>query len=116
MHRDPRYYPDHKRFDPLRWTEQETAKRPKYSYFPFGGGTRLCIGERLAWMEATLILATLCQTWQTHVVVGHQPRLQPLIALRPRGGMLMRLERRTNRERHVAQSSESAPEAVHQPA
>ncbi|MGH7140615.1 MAG: cytochrome P450, partial [Pirellulales bacterium] len=93
MHRDPRYYPDPERFDPLRWTEEETAKRPKFSYFPFGGGLRLCIGERFAWMEATLILATLCQSWQARTLPGYQVRFQPLIALRPRGGMPMHLER-----------------------
>lgn len=92
MHRDPRYYPDPERFDPLRWTEEETAKRPKYSYFPFGGGPRLCIGERLAWMETVLILATLGQAWQARTPFGYLPRIQPLIALRPRGGLPMELK------------------------
>ncbi|HWB13941.1 MAG TPA: cytochrome P450 [Pirellulales bacterium] len=94
MHRDPRYYPDPETFDPLRWTDEELAKRPKYSYFPFGGGPRVCIGESFAWMEATLILATLCQIWRARTSPGHNVQLQPLIALRPRGGMPMQLERR----------------------
>lgn len=115
MHRDPRYYPDPDRFEPLRWTEAETAKRPKYSYFPFGGGPRLCIGERLAWMEATLILATLCQAWQVRTVPGHRVRLQPLIALRPRGGLPMRLERRFERRKFM-ESNESRTDIVDQPA
>ena len=94
MHRDPRYYPEPDRFDPNRWTDAEIAKRPRYSYFPFGGGPRLCIGEKFAWMEATLILACLCQSWEAHLAPGHQIRLRPLIALRPDGGMPIRLERR----------------------
>ena len=102
MHRDPRYYPDPNRFDPMRWTEEATAKRPKYSYFPFGGGPRLCIGERFAWTEAALVMATLCQTWRARIAPGYQPRLQPLIALRPRGGMTMTLQRRSRREQQSA--------------
>jgi cytochrome P450 len=114
MHRDPRFYPDPERFDPLRWTEEEVAMRPKYSYFPFGGGTRLCIGERLAWMEAALLLATICQKWRAKLVPGHQVRLQPLIALRPRGGMPVRLQRRSDAERHIAEQAESAPATLGQ--
>ena len=51
MHRHPRYYPDPERFDPLRFTPEAKQDRPKFAYFPFGGGTRVCIGERFAWME-----------------------------------------------------------------
>ncbi|MDP9202768.1 MAG: cytochrome P450, partial [Gemmatimonadota bacterium] len=57
MHRDPRFYPDPDRFDPERWRPEVVATRPKFSYFPFGGGTRICIGEQFAWMEGILILA-----------------------------------------------------------
>ena len=95
MHRDPRYFPNPSRFDPLRWTPEEKAKRPKYSYFPFGGGNRLCIGEQFAWMEGVLILATLARHWKLRLAPGQTVRTQPLVTLRPRHGIRMILERRS---------------------
>jgi cytochrome P450 len=50
-HRDPRFWPDPDRFDPQRFTADAKATRPKFAYFPFGGGSRVCIGESFAWME-----------------------------------------------------------------
>ncbi|GLV55527.1 cytochrome P450 [Dictyobacter sp. S3.2.2.5] len=61
VHHDARWYPDPQRFDPERWTAEARAQRPKFTYFPFGGGPRLCIGEPFAWMEGELVLATLAQ-------------------------------------------------------
>jgi cytochrome P450 len=52
MHHDPRYFPDPSRFDPQRWTSEAKATRPQYSYFPFGGGPRGCLGEGLSWIQA----------------------------------------------------------------
>ncbi|MBI1928965.1 cytochrome P450, partial [Candidatus Poribacteria bacterium] len=54
MHHDPRYYPEPFRFDPERWTLQLEATRPRFAYFPFGGGARRCIGESFARMEGVL--------------------------------------------------------------
>ena len=95
MHRHPEYWPDPERFDPWRWTEEETAKRPKFAYFPFGGGPRVCIGEGFAWMEAIIILATLAQHWTPELKPGYTPELQPLVTLRPKGGMPMTLHKRS---------------------
>src|SRR5262249_19523983 len=64
LHRDPRFYPDPDRFDPDRWLPASQQTRPKYAYFPFGGGTRVCIGEPFAWMEGILVLATLARAWR----------------------------------------------------
>ena len=93
-HRDPRYFPEPERFDPERWTTEAQAARPKFSYFPFGGGARVCIGEQFAWMEGVLLLATLAQQWKMQLVPGHPVDIQPLITLRPRHGMRMKLTRR----------------------
>lgn len=93
-HRDPRFFPDPERFDPERWTTEAQATRPKFSYFPFGGGTRVCIGEQFAWMEGILLVATLAQHWKMRLSPGHPVDIQPLITLRPRHGMKMKLHRR----------------------
>ncbi|HUQ83213.1 MAG TPA: cytochrome P450, partial [Gemmatimonadaceae bacterium] len=61
MHRDPRWFPDPERFDPQRFAPERQAERPKFAYFPFGGGPRVCIGEQFAWMEGIILLATIAQ-------------------------------------------------------
>jgi len=94
MHRDPRYFPDPERFDPRRWTPESQASRPKFSYFPFGGGPRVCIGESFAWMEGVLLLATLAQRWKLRLVSGQRVGLSPLITLRPKYGMHMTAHQR----------------------
>src|SRR5207247_2115949 len=63
MHHDERYFPDAFKFKPERWTPAERAKRPKFSYFPFGGGPRVCIGEAFAWLEGILLLTAIAQHW-----------------------------------------------------
>jgi len=90
--RDPRWWPNPERFDPERWSPEQNADRPKFSYFPFGAGTRICIGEQFAWTEAILMLATLAQRWRASLVPGHPVVLQPMITLRPKHGMRMTLE------------------------
>jgi cytochrome P450 len=94
VHRDPRWYPEPRRFDPERWEPEEEAKRPRYSYFPFGGGSRICIGESFAWMEGVLVLATLAQRWRLRLVPGHPVALDPKITLRPKHGMRMTVQAR----------------------
>ncbi len=98
MHRDPRYYERPELFDPDRWTPEFRAKLPRFAYFPFGGGPRVCIGEPFAWMEATLALATLAREWKARHVPDHPVALLPRITLRPRFGMQMTLERRKRSE------------------
>jgi len=94
VHRDARWYPGPERFDPGRWSPEETACRPRFSYFPFGAGTRVCIGEQFAWMEGTLLLATIAHRWRLRLVPGHPVAPQPIITLRPKHGMRMTVEAR----------------------
>jgi len=94
MHRDPRWFPDPERFDPERWTPEARDDRPKFSYFPFGGGARVCIGERFAWMEGVLLIATLAQKWKLRLEPGQRVEPLPLITLRTKYGMRMRIEPR----------------------
>ena len=88
-HHDRRWYDDPARFDPERWRPEARESRPKFSYFPFGGGTRVCIGERFAWMEGTLLLAAIAQRWRFRLAPGHRVETWPLITLRTRHGMRM---------------------------
>jgi cytochrome P450 len=90
-HRDERFWPDPQRFDPRRWLDHKSDTRPRYAYFPFGGGSRGCIGESFAWMEATLIIATLAQRWRMDLLDPPPVHLQPTITLRPRRGIRVRL-------------------------
>ena len=94
MHRDLRYFSDPFRFDPERFTPEARESRPPFSYFPFGGGPRRCIGEGFAWMEGILLLATLARRWQMRLVPNHVVALRPVITLRPKHGMRMTLQRR----------------------
>ena len=91
-HRDPRFWPDPELFDPLRFTPDAKAARPKTAYFPFGGGTRICIGESFAWMEGVLLLAALAQRWTFERGADVEP--QALLTLRPKGPMRMRARER----------------------
>ena len=94
VHRDPRWWRQPERFDPERWCAEESDKRPKFSFFPFGGGARVCIGERFAWAEGVLVLATIAQRWKMRLAPGHPVATQPVITLRPKHGMKMTLEAR----------------------
>ncbi|HYP28680.1 MAG TPA: cytochrome P450 [Blastocatellia bacterium] len=93
-HHDPRFYPEPFKFDPERWTPEAQASRPRFSYFPFGGGPRVCIGEQFAWMEGVLILATVARQWRMRLAPDQVVVPEPLITLRPKFGMRMMLERR----------------------
>jgi cytochrome P450 len=94
MHRSAEQFPDPLRFDPSRHTAEARAARPKFAYFPFGGGGRQCIGESFAWMEGVLALATLASRWRLSAVSSIPPEVQAKITLRPRDPILMRLHRR----------------------
>jgi cytochrome P450 len=93
-HRDPRWWPNPERFDPTRFSAENRASRPRWAYFPFGGGSRQCIGEAFAWMEAILLIATLGQRWRFRYTGDRSPALRPLITLRPADPVPMRFERR----------------------
>jgi cytochrome P450 len=90
LHRDPRFWPDPDRFDPSRFTTEAKAARPKFAYFPFGAGPRICIGEGFAWMEGVLMLVTLAQRWRMELL---STDVEPYasITLRPKRGVRVRL-------------------------
>jgi cytochrome P450 len=94
VHRDERFFPDPERFDPDRWEPTLREGRPKFSYFPFGGGTRVCLGERFAWAEMILALATIAQKWRLRMAPGAAVKPVARITLQPSGPMRMIPERR----------------------
>ena len=94
MHRDPRFYPNPDAFDPDRWAPEVRASRPRYCYFPFGGGPRVCIGEGFATMEGTLVLATIAQRWRPRLIAEQPAQLDPMLGTRPSDELRLRLERR----------------------
>ena len=94
IQRDPRWFDAPLEFRPDRWTPEFREDLPRFAYYPFGGGPRLCIGEGFAWMEAKLLLAIMGQHWSMSHDPQHAIELVPLVSLRPKGGMPMLLERR----------------------
>jgi cytochrome P450 len=83
IHRDPRWYDDPDAFRPERWADGLIQRIPRYAYFPFGGGPRICIGNSFAQMESALVLATIART--------HRLRLAPDAVVEPLPSMTMRL-------------------------
>jgi cytochrome P450 len=88
--RNPRYFSAPDAFAPSRWP---VAGLPKFAYFPFGGGARVCIGEQFAGLEGVLVLATLARRWRLRADTGPLG-ISPSITLRPSGPLFMRLEER----------------------
>ncbi len=85
VHRNPRFWREPDAFRPERWSNGETAGLPKFAYFPFGGGNRVCIGESFAWTEAVLVLATIARRWRFTPAPGVTAiETAPLVTLRPK--------------------------------
>jgi cytochrome P450 len=93
--RHPDFWDEPERFDPERFLDPErAAARPRFSYFPFGGGPRGCIGQHFATAEMLLVVATLAQSFRLRLAPGHAVEPQASVTLRPRGGVWMILEER----------------------
>jgi cytochrome P450 len=93
-HRDPEHFPEPEEFRPERWENGLAKRLPKFAYYPFGGGQRMCVGNTFALMEATIILAAVGQryrfTLDPDAVIG----IKPQITLLPANGIPATLERR----------------------
>ncbi|MGC1178155.1 MAG: cytochrome P450, partial [Methyloceanibacter sp.] len=94
LHRHRTLWDDPDRFDPERFSGQNSATRPRFVYLPFGGGPRICIGAQLALTEVSLLVATLAQRYRLRLVPRRDIVLLHRVTLRPRDGIRMRLERR----------------------
>ncbi|MGG3887374.1 cytochrome P450 [Brevibacillus panacihumi] len=95
MHRQEKYFEDPDEFRPERFAGDLLKRIPAYAYFPFGGGPRICIGNNFALMEAALLLATIAQRYRLRLAEPDQKvELEPVVTLRPKNGLPMRLEKR----------------------
>lgn len=91
IQRSPEFWDNPEAFRPERHTPENKATRHRFSYFPFGGGRRQCIGESFAWMEGVLSLSTIAQRWRLELLPGQTIIPQAKISLRPKYPMRMRL-------------------------
>src|SRR5262245_12001183 len=87
MHRDPRYFERPEEFDPDRWGGGLLKRVPKFAYFPFGAGPRMCIGNTFAIIEAMLVAATVVPRFQFSIASHPSIEPFPCVTLRPRTGI-----------------------------
>jgi cytochrome P450 len=101
-HRHPAFWDNAEAFDPERFTPAKIAARPRYAYFPFGGGQRQCIGNNMALLQMQLVLIMIAQRYRLATVPGHPVEHAFLVSLRPLHGIQMHRERRTDAHRQAA--------------
>jgi cytochrome P450 len=94
--RDPRFFANPNEFEPERWREDpvRSGKIPRFAYFPFGGGPRVCVGAAFAMLEATLLLAMIQQRFHMELVPGHVVKPVASVTLRPKNGIRVTAHRR----------------------
>jgi cytochrome P450 len=94
VHRDPRWFSDPDTFNPNRWDNDFAKHLPTFAYFPFGGGSRICIGKAFAMMEACLLLATIASTYHMKLVSEQAVEPWASLTLRPKQAIKVCLKRR----------------------
>lgn len=94
VQRSSRYFNDPLKFEPERFSPENEKHIPRYTYFPFGGGPRVCIGNSFAMMEAQLILATVAQRCSLSLMPDQPVEIDPLITMGPKHGLRMGVRQR----------------------
>ncbi len=92
VQRMEKYWEKPEKFDPDRFLPERIKDKPKYSYFPFGGGQRLCIGNNFALMEMQIVLALICPEFDFRIPDGFRLELEPTVTLRPKNGLPLIVE------------------------
>lgn len=87
--RDPEWWPAPDRFDPSRFEREAVRARPRFAYFPFGGGAHQCIGNHFAMVEAAIVMSSVVRRFRLQRVPGHRVEVDPGVTLAPRGGLPM---------------------------
>jgi cytochrome P450 len=93
MHRKEKYFDHPHSFIPQRWEKEEMNDLPRYVYFPFGAGSRMCIGEGFAWMEGIMILATIASKFRLTLPDNFKTTINPVFTLRPKDSILMKVRK-----------------------
>ena len=93
VHRLEKYWENPLKFDPERFSPERMKNIHRYAWFPFGGGQRFCIGNNFAMMEMQVVLAMVCTKFNFTLAENFKLELQPLVTLRPRNGVMMKLEK-----------------------
>lgn len=83
IQRDPRFWANPHTFDPEHFSPQSTARRPRFAYFPFGGGPRQCIGKDFALYEAVVVLAMAAQRFDWSLAQAEEVRPEVRVTYRP---------------------------------
>lgn len=110
VHRREAYWPDPEAFYPERFRPETSDARPKFAWFPFGGGARLCLGFRFAQIESLTAMSMITQKYVLSLLPGQTVRPLPIITLRPSGPILFHLKPRgAAKEREVPPATNCAP-------
>ncbi len=94
VHRSPRHWDDPEGFDPERFAPERGKTITPYAYFPFGGGPRNCIGKRFGLIEGQMVAAMVARAFRLDLVPGHKVEAEPMVTLRPQGGLPMTIHAR----------------------
>jgi cytochrome P450 len=97
VQRDPRFFDRPDDFLPERWTNEFEQRLPRFAYFPFGGGPRVCIGSSFAMQEAVLVLAGVAQQFHLGLSSGQKVEPWATLVLRPKNGIILQVKRRKRR-------------------
>ena len=87
VHMDAEHWAEPKKFNPLRFTAEETAKRHKYAWVPFGGGAHMCLGLHFAYMQIKVLMAQILTRYSIEIEPGYQPQWQPWPIPKPKDGL-----------------------------
>jgi len=94
IHRHSEFWENPNEFNPDNFLPEKINQRPKFAYFPFGGGKRICIGQNFALMEATIIIALISQRFRLELLANQNIEIDPTFTLRPKNGIKVKVWKR----------------------